>query len=225
MAQRAPATMPALMSARLHPDPVLPRPPRHRARRVRLPARARRQHRGSGAVQRPRHRPVLHAGALRLRPAHARRTLRDATRSSSPRASAWTGSCTPPAQPMRTVILVSKEGHCLNDLLFRWKSGLLPVDIRAIVSNHRDFYQLAASYNVPFHHIPVTAGDQGAGRGEAARDHRGRGRRAGGAGALHADPERRPVPQAGRPRHQHPPLASCPASRAPSPTTRRTTAA
>jgi len=60
-------------------------------------------------------------------------------------------------QPMKTVILVSKEGHCLNDLLFRWKSGLLAIDVRAIVSNHRDFYQLAASYNVPFHHIPVTA--------------------------------------------------------------------
>jgi len=59
--------------------------------------------------------------------------------------------------PMRTVILVSREGHCLNDLLFRWKSGLLPVDVRAVISNHRDFYQLAASYNVPFHHIPVTA--------------------------------------------------------------------
>jgi formyltetrahydrofolate deformylase len=61
------------------------------------------------------------------------------------------------AEPMRTVIFVSREGHCLNDLLFRWKSGLLPLDIRAIVSNHRDFYQLAASYNVPFHHIPVSA--------------------------------------------------------------------
>ncbi|MBU0587063.1 MAG: formyltetrahydrofolate deformylase [Gammaproteobacteria bacterium] len=61
------------------------------------------------------------------------------------------------AQPMPAVIMVSKEGHCLNDLLFRWKSGLLPVDIRAIISNHREFYQLAASYNVPFHHIPVTA--------------------------------------------------------------------
>ncbi|MGZ5180417.1 MAG: formyltetrahydrofolate deformylase [Ramlibacter sp.] len=60
-------------------------------------------------------------------------------------------------QAMRTVIMVSREGHCLNDLLFRWKSGLLPVEITAIVSNHRDFYQLAASYNVPFHHIPVTA--------------------------------------------------------------------
>ena len=63
----------------------------------------------------------------------------------------------PRAEPMRTVIFVSREGHCLNDLLFRWKSGLLPIDIRAIISNHRDFYQLAASYNVPFHHSPVTA--------------------------------------------------------------------
>ncbi len=60
-------------------------------------------------------------------------------------------------QPMRAVILVSKEGHCLNDLLFRCRSGLLPIDVRAIVSNHRDFYQLAASYNIPFHHLPVTA--------------------------------------------------------------------
>ncbi len=60
-------------------------------------------------------------------------------------------------QPMRTVIMVSKEGHCLNDLLFRWKSGLLRLDIAAIISNHREFYQLAASYNVPFHHLPVTA--------------------------------------------------------------------
>jgi formyltetrahydrofolate deformylase len=63
----------------------------------------------------------------------------------------------PTTQPMRTVILVSKDGHCLNDLLFRVKSGLLPLQIAAIISNHREFYQLAASYNIPFHHIPVTA--------------------------------------------------------------------
>ncbi|MBM3407820.1 MAG: formyltetrahydrofolate deformylase [Betaproteobacteria bacterium] len=55
-----------------------------------------------------------------------------------------------------TVIMVSKLGHCLNDLLFRWRSGLLPLDIRAIVSNHRDFYQMAASYDIAFHHLPVT---------------------------------------------------------------------
>jgi formyltetrahydrofolate deformylase len=58
---------------------------------------------------------------------------------------------------MPIVIMVSQQGHCLNDLMFRWKCGLLPVDVKAIVSNHRDFYQLAAGYNVPFHHIPVTA--------------------------------------------------------------------
>jgi formyltetrahydrofolate deformylase len=63
----------------------------------------------------------------------------------------------PARQPMRTVIMVSREGHCLNDLLFRCKTGQLPVEVAAIVSNHRDFYQLAASYNIPFHHIPVTA--------------------------------------------------------------------
>ena len=61
-------------------------------------------------------------------------------------------------RPVPTAILVSRQGHCLNDLLFRWTSGLLPIDIRAIVSNHRDFYQLAASYNIPFHEIPVTPG-------------------------------------------------------------------
>jgi formyltetrahydrofolate deformylase len=60
-------------------------------------------------------------------------------------------------QRMPTVILVSQQGHCLNDLLFRWKTGGLPLDVRAIISNHRDFYQLAASYNIPFHHIPVSA--------------------------------------------------------------------
>jgi formyltetrahydrofolate deformylase len=58
----------------------------------------------------------------------------------------------------RVLIMVSKIGHCLNDLLFRHKSGLLPVDIRGVVSNHMDFYQLAASYNIPFHHLPLATG-------------------------------------------------------------------
>jgi len=58
----------------------------------------------------------------------------------------------------RVMLMVSKIGHCLNDLLFRYKSGLLPVEIPAIVSNHTDFYQLAASYNIPFHHLPLAAG-------------------------------------------------------------------
>ena len=58
----------------------------------------------------------------------------------------------------RVLIMVSKIGHCLNDLLFRYRSGLLPVEIVGIVSNHTDFYQLAASYNIPFHHFPLAAG-------------------------------------------------------------------
>jgi formyltetrahydrofolate deformylase len=58
----------------------------------------------------------------------------------------------------RVLILVSRIGHCLNDLLFRYQSGLLPVEIAAIVSNHADFYQLSASYNIPFHHLPLAAG-------------------------------------------------------------------
>jgi formyltetrahydrofolate deformylase len=58
----------------------------------------------------------------------------------------------------RVMLMVSKIGHCLNDLLFRYRSGLLPVEIPAIVSNHTDFYQLAASYNIPFHHLPLVNG-------------------------------------------------------------------
>jgi formyltetrahydrofolate deformylase len=57
----------------------------------------------------------------------------------------------------RAVILVSRFGHCLNDLLYRHRIGALPIEIPAIVSNHRDFYQLAASHDIPFHHLPVTA--------------------------------------------------------------------
>jgi formyltetrahydrofolate deformylase len=52
--------------------------------------------------------------------------------------------------------MVSRQGHCLNDLLYRWRTGALPAEIVAIVSNHRDFEDLAASYGIPFHHIPVT---------------------------------------------------------------------
>jgi formyltetrahydrofolate deformylase len=58
--------------------------------------------------------------------------------------------------PYRTLIMASKFGHCLNDLLFRWQSGELQVEIPAIVSNHPDLEPLAAAYGLEFHHIPVT---------------------------------------------------------------------
>ncbi|MFF9778729.1 formyltetrahydrofolate deformylase [Streptomyces sp. NPDC013978] len=59
-------------------------------------------------------------------------------------------------EKMRIVLMVSKFGHCLNDLLFRASTGALPVEIAAVVSNHTDFAELVGSYDIPFHHIPVT---------------------------------------------------------------------
>jgi formyltetrahydrofolate deformylase len=66
----------------------------------------------------------------------------------------------------RVLLMVSQHGHCLNDLLFRWKSGQLAVDIPAIVSNHPSFASLAESYGIPFHHLAV-ARDAGGGAAEA----------------------------------------------------------
>ena len=60
------------------------------------------------------------------------------------------------ATRVRTLIMVSRLGHCLNDLLFRWKTGALPVDVAGVVSNHDDFAELAESYRIPFCHLPVT---------------------------------------------------------------------
>jgi formyltetrahydrofolate deformylase len=56
----------------------------------------------------------------------------------------------------RTLIMVSREGHCLHDLLYRWSIGALQIEIPAVVSNHHDLEPLAAANGVPFHHIPVT---------------------------------------------------------------------
>lgn len=56
----------------------------------------------------------------------------------------------------RIALMVSKFGHCLNDLLYRYRIGALAIEVPAIISNHRDFYQLAAANNIPFHYLPVT---------------------------------------------------------------------
>jgi formyltetrahydrofolate deformylase len=58
---------------------------------------------------------------------------------------------------IRTLLMVSQLGHCLNDLLFRWRSGSLPVDITGVVSNHETYRDLTESYKLPYHYIPVTA--------------------------------------------------------------------
>ncbi|MDA8290498.1 MAG: formyltetrahydrofolate deformylase [Actinomycetota bacterium] len=56
----------------------------------------------------------------------------------------------------RILVLVSRLGHCLNDLLYRWRIGSLHADVAAVVSNHPDFAELVASYGLDFHHLPVT---------------------------------------------------------------------
>jgi formyltetrahydrofolate deformylase len=57
----------------------------------------------------------------------------------------------------RVLIMVSKFGHCLNDLLYRHRSGALPIDVAGVVSNHLDMRDMVDDYDVPYHHIPVTA--------------------------------------------------------------------
>jgi formyltetrahydrofolate deformylase len=59
------------------------------------------------------------------------------------------------ARRPNVLVMVSREGHCLNDLLYRWRAGYLPCTIAAVVSNHTDLQPLTASYDVPFHHVPV----------------------------------------------------------------------
>ncbi|TCT41117.1 formyltetrahydrofolate deformylase [Martelella mediterranea] len=55
----------------------------------------------------------------------------------------------------KTLIMVSRFGHCLNDLLYRWRIGALPVDIVGVVSNHLDYQKLVVNHDIPFYHIPV----------------------------------------------------------------------
>ncbi|GAA2173922.1 formyltetrahydrofolate deformylase [Agrococcus versicolor] len=59
-------------------------------------------------------------------------------------------------RPLRTLVLVSKAGHCLGDMLFRQRAGQLGVDIPLVLSNHPDLGSLATFYDVPFEHLPVT---------------------------------------------------------------------
>ncbi len=61
-----------------------------------------------------------------------------------------------PRRRPRVLILVSKAEHCLNDLLYRHRTGALPMDITAIVSNHQELAHLAEWHTIPYHYLPVT---------------------------------------------------------------------
>jgi formyltetrahydrofolate deformylase len=59
-------------------------------------------------------------------------------------------------RPTKTVIMASKTDHCLNDLVYRWRMGILPIDIVRIISNHKDVEDIAKINNIPFTYAPVT---------------------------------------------------------------------
>ena len=73
------------------------------------------------------------------------------------------------AQPRRVLIMVSKFAHCLNDLLFRARVGEIPIDVVAVVSNHRDHESLVQWHGIPFHHVPVTPDTKPAAEAELLR--------------------------------------------------------
>ena len=105
----------------------------------------------------------------------------------------------------RVLILVSKFDHCLNDLLYRYRIGALPIEIPAVVSNHPDLQRVVEWHGIPYHHLPVTKETKAAqeaknpGNGRAAEYRSGRPR------PLHAGALRRHVQGAGLEDDQHPP--------------------
>ena len=90
------------------------------------------------------------------RPAKATERLRQSFSTVAARYS-MTWRLEPAGRRRRLLILVSKFDHCLNDLLYRARTGDLPAEIVAVVSNHRDHENLVAWHGIPFHHLPVTA--------------------------------------------------------------------
>lgn len=67
----------------------------------------------------------------------------------------------PKDRKSRVLIMVSKFGHCLNDLLYRYKTEQLAIDIPAIISNHSDWEHVAKWHDIPFYHLPVSAQNKG----------------------------------------------------------------
>ena len=100
--------------------------------------------------------PLLHAHRLHHRHPDRRRPLREAFAPTAQRFGMhfelWAADA-----PYRTLIMVSKHLHCLNDLLFRASTGAVQIDIPAVVSNHPDAGPLVRSYGIDFHHVPVTS--------------------------------------------------------------------
>ncbi len=129
------------------------------------------------------------------------------------------------AEKKRVVILVSKQEHCLDDLLHAGESKELDVEIPCVISNHETFRGFVEWHGIPFHHVPVMPDNKDAAFAEVAAPVRGSARRHHGARALHADPVRPSCAAPIRGASSTSTTASCPLSSAPSPITRPTRAA
>jgi formyltetrahydrofolate deformylase len=73
------------------------------------------------------------------------------------------------ASKPRVVLMVSKESHCLTDLLYRWKSGDMDFDIPAVISNHEIMREYVEWHDIPYHHVPVDASGKNAAFEKMAR--------------------------------------------------------
>ncbi|WP_163271878.1 formyltetrahydrofolate deformylase [Chelativorans alearense] len=60
------------------------------------------------------------------------------------------------SEKMKVIVMVSRFGHCLNDLLYRWRIGALPIEIVAVISNHMDYQKVVVNHDIPFHCIRVS---------------------------------------------------------------------
>jgi formyltetrahydrofolate deformylase len=80
----------------------------------------------------------------------------------APQAARWGMDCElhDTARRPRALVMVSRFDHCLNDLLYRYGIGALPVEIPAVVSNHTESYRRVAAMGIPYHHLPVTAANK-----------------------------------------------------------------
>ncbi|HEY0214604.1 MAG TPA: formyltetrahydrofolate deformylase [Paenirhodobacter sp.] len=73
------------------------------------------------------------------------------------------------ATKLKVIILVSRFGHCLNDLLYRWRIGALPIEIVAVISNHMEYQKVVVNHDIPFHCIKVTKDNKAAAESEQMR--------------------------------------------------------
>ena len=106
----------------------------------------------------------------------------------------------------RVMLLVSREDHCLADLLYRWRSGDMECDITSVVSNHEDLRSFVEWHEIPFHAVPVRPKPaKGRRRSRRSNAYSSRTSRCHGARPVHADPPGVAMRRVGRARHQHPP--------------------